>query len=1553
MTRNSLLVSLLQLRLDQTKLGLLIKGIDKINPYKVMKELSSLYPDRHYYVSIVGYEQECAEESDQYDLATNIEKAVWWRSRPEYASAIIVFIKGDTDKLHSLADFDIISSKELVSHLIEKKINSAANAAEKGFWLGLTVMSNTISINMLEEFVLNVESLEESDFASNGIANSLWCLNLLCDNKILDNANKSDNVSSRLMKNRDLIVQMSYLSDTFRKKISSALARTADIDEKQRLRQVYSKLQDYFKFGSKDTLKQLQLDDVTDLFSVSKKKPQKTVVDIDPDDLDVVTKEKELRGIELDREISDALIDSNDESLSSWKDLLDEIKSNVEDDPNNFNTNLVHEDRPVLFKTANSKLRQIIGRVCNSDVWGAIVTTEEAVLRTAIYNENNEYEYFRPNHLDNSSVSYNDASLFELMSRYDSSLKEKGLGDSEDPSFDDLVDRLKVYREKLVANMDLILSCPVLFFGLDDEGRESLIKYVDTWTSLYQLFDKRHDIMKSIGDSTTSHIAQSLLRLDILYVKTPTEYKAILLPLHPVYLWRYYEVAKLLSTNKDSISDEEKESLKQVVNSLPQVLNFVVVDKNITDGKAAVLPCSGNIEFLPTYENKTNRYLGTNGIDCVQDFINRWVSYAPYTKSEVRICTIDAPDHLSILHMLADILDEQIADRIVYNIYLTKGQNGNRELSLLDFSSGEDAVVGEHIKDNRIILSVKNVDNKSADVLAELKQRPVHIAFYFDQSEYSIDYGQRQSLYINPLVVTYSYDYDEIGHHGRLYPSMESDSGLVGGYHKMLNLSGLTAPHHEPHVNSYSSTDTGNIVASLEDGFVQWLVVADRSTSNYNPSNAIPIGERSYDKRIVNIWAQKDTRIVKDYEKLLRKYNITPKNDILVDVLSKYGHISSSGLISIPKSGADSSAIEKRKKGLIGTLFAASWYSQRSKDSVVVSLDTQNARCWLFSSEGEANDERADLLGLYFDEDTQTLHINPLEVKTHDGPVEVTCYKNGNENCISGHAADQVARVVSILNEIFGISDPSSLEMFISARREVLKYQIVSECFRNVHDPKWQKRWEGILKDAFRSPDERKYSLEIGGILLHVKLNVANSADSNVYTYEGSYDTCSIEFVQLAAKDIQKIVFEQSETEINLPSYPETARPDSNTKVEAAVEKSTVDIPERTIETIDMTPPLETPTITQPVVKEPTLGDASDENIPLLVKSFKRACSSFHVKVAECDPSTAVIGPSLVRLRFRLEQGQTLNAIKRSLEDIGREMQRTNILIREIPNSNELNLDIPKLHRDKVLFADVVKDMKPTSSVEQLFFPLGRTPEGKDIILNLAEMPHLLVGGSTGSGKTVFLFSMLASILMSHKKAEDLTLVLSTSKMEDFVYFEAIPHLYSGKVISDALEATDLIKGFVAEESRRRGEILAASRVSNIIEYNKKNTESPMAPIVVVIDEFADLSDQLSSKKEKDEFYQQVQRIAQTGRSRGIHLVVCTQRPEAKLVPPTTKAQLNGRVALRVNDGISSKMIIDCTDAQNLQKHGDLIYKNGDVFERAQGYFISTTELEDILNNLS
>ena len=994
---------------------------------------------------------------------------------------------------------------------------------------------------------------------------------------------------------------------------------------------------------------------------------------------------------------------------------------------------------------------------------------------------------------------------------------------------------------------------------------------------------------------------------------------------------------------------------------MPQILSFVIANSLITDnGEDKVLPCSGSIEMLPTFENKTNRYSGSDGTEALGEILSRWVGFAPYTRNEIRICSVDAPDLIENLRAIKRFMDANSCQRVVYDVYLTRGQNGNTELSKLDYS-GKDYKIGEFIKKDRISISIKNVES-ALEVKSELAKKPVHVAFYFDQSSYAIEFGPNtKNLYINPLVITYDYSFDEMKHRGSIYPSSEMDSGLIGDYHKMLRSADLINNNMNPRTIYNGSVDMTAVVSTIEDGQTQWLVVADRDTNNYDPKGAIPIGEMQYEKRMVNVWASSESRIISQYLTMLRAYNLYPEKETLIDILKKFGHISSNGLISIPKFGADAQAIDNKKKGLLGTLFAASWYTKHYDKSLVASLDDDKARLWLHDS--RFGSERADLIGLRYDLESNTLFIQPIEVKTRDESPDAVISKDdesGKMN-ITGHAPGQIAAVVSMLREIFS-GDDTTADMFVSARREVLKYQIVSECFRSIHDCDWQKEWCDVLKKAFGNGKSKNINIDVSGVLMHIKLSQATGGKV-IQCVNPELDDCPIEYRQFTAKEIQKEVLGEGTVikEMWEPDFDETSEEQASEEeaiidVDAPEEKKTLvcDFTPKSEDVLMVAEPKTEYGVKKEAKESKGIAPAvSEEEIEQLVRDFKRSCGDYHINLRECEAKDTVIGPSVIRLKFKLGRGQALSGLSSHLEDIGREMKRSGVIVQSVLNSDELLLDVPRLQRDQVLFKDVIEKLPKVISPEQLYFPLGRTPNGKDLIENLAEMPHMLVGGSTGSGKSVFLFTLLASLLMTHPNKEDMQLVLSSSKLEDFIHFEKLPHLYAGKIISDATEATEVIKDVIFKESERRGKLLVEARVANIVEYNKK-AEEKLAPIVVVIDEFADLADQLETTKEKNAFYKPVRRIAQAGRSRGIHLIICTQRPEAKLVDSTTKAQLNARVALRVNDSMSSRMILGDSesDAQYLQKHGDMIFKFGDTKERAQGYLIEIPELDQIVDDV-
>lgn len=1576
MDKQSLVIGLLLEKMAYSKVGILAKGISDIQPAVIAAELSAQRKS-HIYIAAVGYGISTDIEEAEYTLTPSIEKAVLWRSVPEYAGNIVVFVKIDTDKLHSLAEFDVVSLKDVSKYLLELQISNESNTPTQNFWRALQQTSDYYSFEAIMEFV-QVVSNEET--AAEAIPNNMWRLNLLCDADILGTKYKPD---ERLTRNRELILAIGQLSEDSRKKLSRSLARTKG-DDRVRLQNAYNLLQNLYKYGNRDTLRQLDFATVQELFSASKaneskrkkKNLPKSPGGTETDTPDAASEAAPIRPKELGQLISDAIVNGNEDDVDAVKELLEELKKHFDPETEENNDSIptisgVFDDRTIVIENHQSDLRKLVGTVCNEMAWGGLMETEESVLKDAISADIKSFSPFNPVSVE-SMVAFHGGidgsqSLFDFITQFDAQFKAKNIETAE--MFIPIIEELLTLRGKLLSNLDMIMYYPVLSFGVDEEARQTLIGYIEAWAKLYHAFSINEPTMREMSPSSTSFIARALLLLDVLYVKTPKEWKAILLPLHPIFLWRYYEIFKTLPAKKSQLSEDDATALTAVLNQLPQILSFVIANSIVTEtSDDKVLPCSGNIEMLPTFENKTNRYLGDDGTQSIGEILTRWIGFAPYTKNEIRICSVDAPDLIANIRAIKAFMDKNGCERVVYDVYLTRKQNGNTELSKLDYS-GKDYEIGEFIRQNKIAISIHNVESAS-EVKAALSDKPVHVAFYFDQSAYAIEFGpNNKNLYINPLVVTYDYDFDEIQHRGSIFPSSEMDSGLIGDYHKLMKSADVISNNMNPRTTYNGSADMTAVVSTIEDGMVQWLVAADRDTNNYDPHGAIPIGEMQYDRRMVNVWASIDSRIITQYLTMLRAYNLYPKPETLIGILKNFGHNASNGLISIPKFGADAQAIDNKKKGLIGTLFAASWQTKNNQDSLVASLDDDKARLWLQDS--RFGNERADLVGLKYIAETNTLLIQPIEVKTRDESPDATITKGDDgRHLISGHAAGQIASIVGMLKEIFSVDENSS-DMFISARREVLKYQIVSECFRNVHDSEWQKRWCAILKKAFGNGASGNINIQVSGLLMHIKLSEVSGGKVIQCVYadgdEGSieYRDCPIEYRLLSAKEIQQEVLGEGTVlkETLAADYDFDEVPESNEEGTViyefgnpaysmvAEQKAEYGAKQRELAVEAVATQTDPIDVNIQEKKKDKMKGVKTEEIEQLVKDFKRSCGDYHVSLRECEAKSAVVGPSVIRIKFKLGRGQALQGLASHLEDIGREMKRTGVIIQQVPNSDELLLDVPRLQREKVLFKDVISSIPSVASPEQLLFPLGRTPNGKDLIEDLSQMPHMLVGGSTGSGKSVFLFTMLAAMLMTHPKKEDMQLILSSSKLEDFIHFEGLPHLYSGRIISDAAEATNVIKEVIFEESERRGRLLAEARVANIIEYNKKATEK-LAPIVVVIDEFADLADQLETTKEKNAFYKPVQRIAQAGRSRGIHLVICTQRPEAKLVPSTTKAQLNGRVALRVNDGISSRMIIEEPDAQYLQKHGDMIYRNGDVVERAQGYLIEIEELDKIVDDV-
>ena len=319
-------------------------------------------------------------------------------------------------------------------------------------------------------------------------------------------------------------------------------------------------------------------------------------------------------------------------------------------------------------------------------------------------------------------------------------------------------------------------------------------------------------------------------------------------------------------------------------------------------------------------------------------------------------------------------------------------------------------------------------------------------------------------------------------------------------------------------------------------------------------------------------------------------------------------------------------------------------------------------------------------------------------------------------------------------------------------------------------------------------------------------------------------------------------------------------------------------------------------------------------------------------------------GPTVTQFEVKLDPGVNVNKVTSLQRNLQMDLQSESIRIQApIPGKSTVGIEAPNMTKDIVLFGDLVSNPKFLKDGKPLNVILGLSISGEAVAVDIAEMPHGLIAGATGSGKTVCMYSMILSMIYK-ASPEEVKMILVDPKRNELIYFEDIPHLAT-PIIDDPKLATAALK-WAVDEMDRRYDFLKANRKRTIADYNayaKANGMKIIPYIVIVIDEFADLMGTAS-----ESFETNVQRITQKARSAGIHLIVATQRPTTDVIKGTIKANIPTRMALKVNSQTDSITILDHVGAEKLLGKGDMLYTKGASDKRIQGCYVSDTELDSI-----
>lgn len=1113
-------------------------------------------------------------------------------------------------------------------------------------------------------------------------------------------------------------------------------------------------------------------------------------------------------------------------------------------------------------------------------------------------------------------------------------------------------EQLIEYRSQLIPYLAHIPLEGVRLLGASSELLGVADALVSCWVSIWAELRKLTNALAPQDREYVSQVGNTLADLDVRIETTAGEVRAHLLPLHPIVIEPRVAAAKVLRDHSTAALDDD--FIELLSSSVDPGLPGIMVE---SDGVKRPLSYSGTYKNLPLYEANPRQAEGVELNRTVQQIIERFVNVHPYTALSLSVCLVGPSPRLAkaLMKWLASRQHGRVRVDVFADHRDVAEMQGTVDEALEEIGSTESEAERLHV--------LVHPDAQVATLPRRLRSESVHphLVVAFDLSEVKAgSYTGNLPMPLQGSVITqWAFNVNPITKRPVIRPT--SGSGrLIEVSEVQQELTGLGPPSMErsPLLNERTAGALGELA-----GRATWVALCEGASPLAAPPS---LGElkllgRSVSGGHVSYVYSADRRMLLEpvLQYLQKSTWIHPEKTELADFLLRTIRMAlPEGLLGFFKSSGSLSS--ESVLGRLGVAAAIAYLSDEvGTERFIVSLDSLAARQWL--NLRTDSDRRADLLTLSWDEKDHVT-VTAVEVKARTEPIT---WSGNDEPQVVSEARAQVSEMTSLLEKIFGLADDDSLT---PSRREVLKRQVFLEALQQWDDLResdsasYERRIRA-LGSLFDEPNQ----VSVEGKIVVVSTNeTSESADYRDHASapvvvlgvpwlkkalqgrDGGHVEIPAElldeFSEMFDDEVPTSVYYDA-SDVNSSSVRTS---DTDTRALGVNRSATLDLPDsvRTEAGVDQSADGDSEVSAEEAEEVP----AAPEDVARLAEDVRDALLARNAPLQIVDAKRATVGPSVIVIPFKLARGARLSNLQSQEADLARDLQVSAVRLSNWTGaSGYAAIELPR--RERVISSISQVPRAPHAEGDPLEVVIGTQLDFSPFAVRLDDLPHLLVAGTTGSGKSVFLRSLLWQLTHVYSPHELDLVIIDAKGMADYLDFKKAPHIKAAgdfhlgvagavdvlaDIVENRLPARRDIFNAYANEAIERETPVQITNVSGLLrDAAERGVTAPLRPLVVVVDEFAEL---VVGSAERKRFETLVTRFNQVARAIGGHLIAATQRPSADVVTGVIKGNFS-RLALRVRSNVDSRVILDEVGAESLLGRGDLLFQspeNGLV--RLQGF---------------